>query len=121
MTTLIEARHPGDFIVSEANGFRSRSTATIPAGVEVRVAMVLGKLTAGGHVPLAPAANDGSQKAAAIAVYPMAAAATGLRQIAVIDLDAEVRAADLEWPAGIGDADKASGVAQLLQLGIKLR
>lgn len=121
MTTLTEALHPCAPIVSEAHGYRSRSVATIPAGVEIRVGMVLGKLTAGGSVPLAPAASDGSQKAASVALYPLAAAATGPRQITVLDMDAEVRASDLEWPAGIADADKATAVAQLLALGVKLR
>lgn len=122
MTTLTEARHPCAPIVSEAPGYRSRSTAKHPAGVEIRVGMVLGKLNDGtGYVPLAPAAADGSQKAAAVALYPLAAAATGPRQTAVFDMDGELRDADLEWPAGISGADKSTAIAQLLALGIKLR
>jgi hypothetical protein len=121
MPTLTEALYPCAPIVSEAHGFRSRSTATIPAATEIRVGMVLGKITAGGHVPLAPAATDGSQKAAAVALYPLAATASGPRQIAVFDMDGELRASDLEWPAGISANDKATAVTQLLALGIKLR
>lgn len=122
MTTLTEALAPCAPIVSEAPGFRSRSVATIPAATEIRVGMVLGKVTTGGaYVPLAPAASDGSQKSAAVALYPLAAAATGPRQITVFDMDGELRASDLEWPVGISANDKATAVAQLLALGIKLR
>jgi hypothetical protein len=121
MATLTEALHPCAPIVSEAHGFRSRSTATIPAATVIRVGMVLGKVTASGaQVPLAPAAADGSQKAASVALYPLAADAAD-RRIAVLDMDAEVRGSDLEWPAGISAGDKATAVAQLLALGIKLR
>ena len=35
MTVLVETRHPGEFILSEANGQRSRETITIASGAGV--------------------------------------------------------------------------------------
>jgi len=32
MTVLIEGRHPGEFLMTEANGQRSRETITIASG-----------------------------------------------------------------------------------------
>lgn len=121
MTTLTEPQHAGAFIVSEASGFRSRSTANLPAGVTVRPAMVLARVTASGlTVQLAPTASDGSQNAYEIAVYGVTGGAAAA-QVATIDTDAEVRAADLEWPVGITGPQKATAVAALLARGIKLR
>lgn len=121
MATLTEQLHAGAFIVSEAPGFRSRNTANLPAGVTVRPGQVLARVTASGlTVALAPAASDGSEKAVEIAVYGVTGGANPA-QVATIDVDAEVRASDLEWPVGITAPQKAAAVAALLARGIKLR
>lgn len=223
MTLLIEARHPGDFIVSEAEGFRSRETAVIGVSQTIVVGQVLGKTaviagatssavadsgnTGNGAITLdvttpvlAPArdgvyravciepaenggvfavfdpsgveigtvavgatfateikfgiadgamdfaagdafsiivgiesiaderykaldlmATDGSARAAAVAVHPCVTGAGETKRIAIIDCDAELRAADLTWPAGITAPQKAERVEQLRRRGIKLR
>lgn len=43
MTALTEGRHAGGFIVSEANGHRSRSTGTLASGETVEAGQVLGR------------------------------------------------------------------------------
>ena len=49
MTVLVETRHPGEFILSEANGQRSREAITIASGAGIIAAgTVLGKVTASG-------------------------------------------------------------------------
>jgi len=49
MTVLIEARHPGEFLMTEANGQRSRETITIASGAGIIApGTVLGKVTASG-------------------------------------------------------------------------
>ena len=49
MTVLVETRHAGEFILSEANGQRSREAITIASGAGIIAAgTVLGKVTATG-------------------------------------------------------------------------
>jgi hypothetical protein len=49
MTVLLEARHPGEFLMTEANGQRSRETITIASGAGIIApGTVLGKVTASG-------------------------------------------------------------------------
>ena len=71
MTVLVETRHPGEFILSEANGQRSRETITLASGAGVIAAgTVLGKVTASGkYVASAVGASDGSEVPAAINIY----------------------------------------------------
>ena len=71
MTVLVETRHPAEFILSEANGQRSREAITIASGAGIIAAgTVLGKVTASGkYVASAVGASDGSQVPAAIAIY----------------------------------------------------
>lgn len=45
-TTINEGQHPGEFLVSEANGYRSRATVTIASGQDLKAGHVLGKLSA---------------------------------------------------------------------------
>lgn len=122
MTTLTEIiPHVGGFVVSEANGFRSRDTVTIAAGADVRPGEVLGKITASGkYTARAAGAVDGSQVAVAIAYAGAPAAAAGADCV-VIARDAEVATADLVWPAGADQAARDSGVAELAAVGIIAR
>ncbi|MBK1719222.1 head decoration protein [Thiocystis violacea] len=47
MTTLTEGRHAGGFIVSEANGGRSRETVTLAAAQDLEAGTVLGQILVG--------------------------------------------------------------------------
>ena len=69
MTVMHEGRHPGEFVMSEASGQRSRENITIAAGAGVLApGTVLGRVTASGkYVASSNTASDGSQTAAAIA------------------------------------------------------
>lgn len=72
-------------------------------------------------VALNPAANDGSQRAAAIAMYPAVTGAGKTTQITATKRLTEVRASDLTWPVGISAAAKAQAIADLARLDIILR
>lgn len=127
MTELTEGKHTGGFILSEADGRRSRDevTVTVPVATTYSPGLVLGKLTATGlYVPYDNAGSDGEEAAAGIlygelvnadATYPADMQAT------IINQDAEVRKADLQWDAGQDDAAKTAAYADLLALGIKVR
>lgn len=70
---------------------------------------------------LNPAAADGMQDAAALALYPAKTGVGESVQIAIIARDCTVNGKCLEWPDGITDAQKAAAVAQLADRGIIVR
>lgn len=78
MTTFIEARRAGEFLISEANGSISREAITVAAAAAALAAgTVLGKLTASGkYVAYSNAASDGSEVAAGILYAPLADSAS---------------------------------------------
>lgn len=120
MTELTEALGSGGFIVSEANGARSREQVTLVTGQVVEAGTVLGKITASGKYAVYDnAAVDGTQAAAAIALSACDATSAD-QDLVVILRDAEVNSDELDWGASDGTAITA-GTADLLALGIILR
>ena len=125
MALKTEGRHTGEFILSEAEGTRSREnvTVTVGAGVTLPAGATLGKITATGkYVPYNNAAADGSQAVAGVLyaeLYNPAGAPADLAGV-IVNTDAEVRKADLEWN-GQDAAAQTAGLADLLALGIKAR
>ncbi|WP_166304287.1 head decoration protein [Bradyrhizobium sp. 2S1] len=116
---VTEGRHPGEFILNEANGDLSRDNITIAQNVSIVPGQVLGKITASSQfVPLNPAANDGSQNAAALPIYPANTGAGQTMQIAAITRAAEVNGNILTWPVGITAAQKAAAIAALGGAGV---
>ena len=73
------------------------------------------------HKVLAPAGTDGTQVAAAIALYPALTAADETVKISAITRDAEVNGKELEWPAGISAEEKALAITQLAAQHIIVR
>ncbi|MER8591453.1 head decoration protein [Mesorhizobium sp. M1182] len=73
------------------------------------------------YVAYNPAGTDGSEVAAAIALYPAVTPADATAAIAIIARSAEVNGHQLEWPAGIAAADKADAVQALEARGIIIR
>ncbi|MEV4609766.1 head decoration protein [Neorhizobium sp. LMR1-1-1.1] len=123
MPTLTQGLRPtGHYLVSEANGYRSRDTGLIATGSgKCEAGLVLGRITASKKlVPIAPAASDGSQNAAAILFEACDATAADVRRT-ITSRDAEVQAAVLVWPAGVTDVQKTAALAQLAALGIAAR
>jgi len=59
MTVLTEARHAGEFIVSEANGWRSRESVIVAAGQDLEAGTILGKRIKGTAAAVADGANSG--------------------------------------------------------------
>lgn len=72
------------------------------------------------YVPLAPAATDGSQHAAAICIDEKAAS-TADQLIAIVARGAVVDPTFLVWPAGITASQQAAALATLKALGIIAR
>jgi len=72
-------------------------------------------------VALNPAAVDGSQNAAGIAIYGVTNDGSTTTKIAAITRHAEVIGAALTWPAGITAAQQAEATLQLRKAGILIR
>jgi hypothetical protein len=91
MATLTEARRTGEFIISEANGTRSREEIVIAAAAAALTAgTVLGKITASGkYVAYNNAAADGSEVAAGV-LYTAVADSAADQPAVMICRDAEV-------------------------------
>src|SRR5690349_1117908 len=103
MTTFTEGRHAAEFVLSEAEGTRSRDTVTLHGGftgaTTLKAGTVLGKITSGGKYAASPASgSDGSQTAVAVLIYP-ADISAGDVHAAVISRDAEVNGDCLEYEA----------------------
>jgi hypothetical protein len=121
MVTLLNVRGPGCFIAGEANFWRSRSHETFAAGHTGVAGTVVGRITASKKlVPLAPAADDGSETAVG-AIFDAVDATAEDKRVVLLGRDFEADGALLSWPAGITDPDKAEAVAALAALGIVVR
>lgn len=121
MPTFNEPIHAAEFLLSEANGDRSRSAETVASGQNLRAAAVVGRITASGLIrELQPAAADGSQNAAGILYSAVNASGANTRGV-MVARDAEVNAAMLQWPTGITTPQRTAAIAQLAALGIIVR
>lgn len=126
MTKFTEGRHPGEFILSEANFHRSRGSVTIVSGSGVvKGGTVIGKITANSKFAPSPNAQtvgiEGAETAKAITIYDVDATSADV-EVAVIDNDAEVKGFALTYDASVNDAaKKATKATQLAAVGIRVR
>lgn len=111
-----------DVVKSEGENRFSRDDDVLAAGSgAVICGTVLGRVTASGKFkPLAPAASDGSQTAAAIILQNAKADAA---DVTVVNLKrhAQVVLQALIWPAGITATQRNAAIASLEALGIVAR
>lgn len=122
MTTFTEVAHAAGFIISEANGQRSRQNVTLASGQVVKAGQVLGIITSGGKYSAYSNQNsDGTEVAKAISINAVDATA-GDTTIAVIARDAEVNADELTYEAGSDSpTDDAAAVVDLASVHIIVR
>jgi hypothetical protein len=115
MPTLTEGRHTAEFLLSEANGYRSREKVILAAAAAALSAgTLLGKITASGkYVAYSNVAGDGSQTVAGI-LYANAPDSAADQNVTIIARDAEVKAAALT-------GSDAPGLVDLAALGIIVR
>lgn len=124
MTTFTEGRHPGEFLLSEANFHRSRDEITIASGSgKIEPGTVLGLVTASGKYKPATdtTGDDGAETAVAIALYGVDATSADAK-VAAITRDAEVKGHALVYGSTIdNDNKKAAARGQLAGVGIIVR
>lgn len=114
-----EGYHTLEFLLSEAEGNRSRDveTVTVAGSVALPSGTVLGRITATGkYVKYNDAASDGSQTAAAV-LYNDLPGTNGDYKAAVFKRDCEVIGSVLNGGSGVD----ANGKADLIALGIIVR
>jgi hypothetical protein len=112
----------GGYIVSEANGYRSREAILIAApGAALQPGTVVGKITATGkYAALNTAASDGSQNAAGVIYMRVNASTTDVAVTAHVR-DCEVNGNVLIWPAGINNTQKNAAISSLSLSGMIVR
>lgn len=124
--SLTEGQHTGEFILSEANGHRSREnkTVTVAANTTLEAGHVLAKLTATGkYVPYDNSGGDGSESAAGVLYGKLVndtAAPVDMDGVVLVR-DCEVRTDDLQYESALVQADWDAAVADLLALGVICR
>lgn len=121
MTVLTESsRRNAEFIISEAEHYRSRKVGTVVAGVDttLEAGAVLGQLTANDNlVAYNKDGADGSQTIAGI-LYQ---AVTGTAERTYLGGAAQVKSDKLAWASGYSAGDITTGEAALEALGITVR
>ena len=119
MTTFTQGMQTGEFLLSEAEGMRSRDqvTVTVAGAVALPSGQVLGKITVSGKYVLHnTGAADGSQNAAAILYNPLQGV-NGDYKATVFTRDAEVIGNRLNG----GTAPSAPTITALAALGLIVR
>lgn len=100
-------------IADGATDFASPAAFTVPVAIADPVGV-------GKYAPFAVAGTDGTEEAAAIAIYPLLSTETN-RAISLITRDCTVNGKILTWPDGITDDQKAAAVDALKLQGIIVR
>ena len=118
----------GNYIVSEANGTRSRDVVTLAQGHNCLPGTVLGKVAAtGNYVPVDPTNGTGEGETpdgshiAVVVLFAAVDATAGDKPAVITARDAEVEAAALIWPAAITPTQKTAALGQLAAVGIVAR
>lgn len=122
MTVLTEGNHRAEFLVSEANGTRSREIVTVLSATALEPGTVLALQDDSYYVPLDEDATSSDISVAVAVLYDAvdADSSDGLPAVAIVR-DAEVNGAELIWPTGISAGDKTTAIAQLAAAGIIVR
>jgi hypothetical protein len=123
MTTLVEGKHPGGFLVWEVLRDYTREAVTIASGAgKLEPGTVLGKITTGGkYTVLTPGASNGSQNAAGILWGKADATDTDAPGVVLVRGPAIVNRHEITWPEGATEAQIATATTALAALGILQR
>jgi hypothetical protein len=123
MTTLIEGKHAGGFLIWEVLRDYTRETVTLASGAgKLAPGTVLGKITTGGkYTALALAATNGSQNAAGILWGAVDATDADALGVVILRGPAIVNNHEIIWPDGATEAQITAATTALATIGIILR
>lgn len=110
-----------EFLLSEANGERSRETVTITGSAAFGSGTVLGKITASGKFTAHDeSATNGTQNAIAVLGYDVDATDADVNGVVLLR-DCEVSNELLVMPDGIATGDRNDAITSLATSGIIAR
>ena len=116
-----EGTHAGEFMVSEANGDRSREAVTVVSGQDLVAGAVVGIVTASGkYAEYDEAAVDGTEDAAGILFEAVDASAADAAGVAIVR-DGTFNLAEVIWKSGASQGDIDAGVVDMTALGLIAR
>jgi len=121
MTTLVEGKHPGGFLVWEAFRDYTRETVTVASG-KLEPGTVLGRITASGkYAAHDAAATDGTETAAALLWGKVDATGGDAPAVAILRGPAIANRHDLVFAGTPSEGEIAAAHAALLAAGILVR
>lgn len=121
MPKLEDSPGAGHFILSEANGYRSRQRVNFGPDQTIKAGQLYGVITASKlAVKLAPGAADGSQTAAGIAFDDVVTTTAAVEGVG-IERDAEVAQVRLIWDPAVTEPQKVAALATLAGKGVIAR
>jgi len=115
---LKEGVHAGAFVVSEANGYRSREQIDIAAAQELVPGQVI-EGGAGGWTAFSGATAPGASIGILLDYVVTATGQTA--KATVFTRDCEVNGGELVWDTSLGTSELAAGIAGLAAAGIIVR
>lgn len=125
MTTLTEGRHAAEFVLSEANGVRSRESAAVAVGQTLTVGTIVQDDGAGALTAMTGTLDSNGDlvtQAKGIVLYAGASDTAESQTIAYLARDAEVNGNLLTFPTETSDGDeRTKTIASLALLGIIVR
>ena len=119
MTVKTEGYHAGHFIISEANGHRSRQEIIVKAGEVLVAGAVISKVVATGHWQ--GYQNDETALGATAILFDNVDASAGVVDAVAIVRDAEVNYNDLRWETTEDTGDRDAAIVDLAAAGIIVR
>lgn len=119
MTVKTEGYHAGHFIISEANGHRSREVVTIKQGEVLSAGAVISLQTSTNKY--IGYQNDETALAAKAILFDNVDATDGDVEAVAIVRDAEVNGSDLQWETSEDTGDRDAAVTDLATVGIIVR
>lgn len=124
MTTMTEGRHTAEFVLSEAEGQRSRENGTVASGQDLAAGTVVQDNGSGKLIACSGTLNTAGDLVTAVAgvILAKADASAGDVDVAYIARDAEVNGNTLTYPTeSTAGGEKAATKASLTSLGIIVR
>lgn len=119
--TIARPRQLSSVLKWEVEPLFSRATGAFKAATAAALGTVLGQLTADGTlVPLDTTKTDGSETVAGVLLQAVDPDVDDPTSVLYLNDLSAVSASGLVWPAGIVDADKASAIAALRAMRIKV-
>ena len=123
MTVKTAGPRDAEYLISEANGRRSRDRIILSTAARVEPGTVLGRLANGKYVVFDEDASTGAEEAHGILYAGAGAAAESAVDVDAVAhvRDCEIQSAALIWPESAEAGDKTAALAELKALGIIAR